>query len=34
MPGKQILVVEDDPKITGTLVHVLNEQGHSSTNYY
>ena len=27
MPSKQVLVVEDDPKIAETLVHVLNEQG-------
>jgi two-component system catabolic regulation response regulator CreB len=27
MPGKQILVVEDEPSIAETLVHVLNEQG-------
>ena len=27
MPGKKILVVEDDPKIAQTLVHVLNDQG-------
>ena len=26
MPSKQILVVEDEPKIAETLIHVLNEQ--------
>jgi two-component system, OmpR family, catabolic regulation response regulator CreB len=31
MSGKQILVVEDDPKIAETLVHVLNEQGFEAT---
>jgi len=31
MSGKQILVVEDDPKIAETLIHVLNEQGFEAT---
>lgn len=31
MSEKQILVVEDDPKIAETLVHVLNEQGFEAT---
>jgi two-component system catabolic regulation response regulator CreB len=31
MPSKQILVVEDDPKIAETLIHVLNEQGFEAT---
>ena len=31
MSGKQILVVEDDPKIAETLVHVLNEQCFEAT---
>jgi hypothetical protein len=34
MPGKKILVVEDEPSIAETLVHILNKQGHSSTYYY
>ena len=31
MPGKQILVVEDEPKIAETLIHVLNEQDFEAT---
>jgi two-component system, OmpR family, catabolic regulation response regulator CreB len=31
MPSKQILVVEDEPKIAETLIHVLNEQGFEAT---
>ena len=31
MPGKQILVVEDEPKIAETLIHVLNEQNFEAT---
>ena len=31
MPGKQILVVEDDPRIAETLIHVLNEQDFEAT---
>ena len=31
MPDKQILVVEDEPKIAETLIHVLNEQNFEAT---
>lgn len=31
MSDKQILVVEDDPKIAETLVHLLNAQGFEAT---
>ena len=31
MPSKQILVVEDEPSIAETLVHVLNDQGFETT---
>ena len=31
MSGKQILVVEDEPKIAETLIHVLNEQDFEAT---
>ena len=31
MPSKQILVVEDEPKIAETLIHVLNEQDFEAT---
>ena len=31
MSGKKILVVEDEPKIAETLIHVLNEQGFEAT---
>ena len=31
MSGKQILVVEDEPKIAETLIHVLNKQGFEAT---
>ena len=31
MPDKQILVVEDEPKIAETLIHVLNEQDFEAT---
>jgi len=31
MPSKQILVVEDEPSIAETLVHVLSEQGFEAT---
>ena len=31
MPAKRILVVEDEPSIAETLVHVLQEQGFDTT---
>ena len=31
MSGKQILVVEDEPSIADTLIHVLSQQGFEAT---